>query len=495
VERNLLVVQDIGIDRRKLFFSTLWSAAGSWGRQFLSLLILIVSARLLSPSEIGLISIPAVLLMVKESSLDWALNETLVRRLELTSAQLTSAFWFSVLIGTALAVLLVAVGNWIGSVIGEPAFAEINAALAVCYPLAGAATVFEAKLRRDLDFHVLAIRPLVALAIAGIISVGMILAGFGVWALVAQIVIEKLVGCLLLLRVGHWLPGISLSWSHVRTLLPDFLNIAGAQFLSQGARNLDRLVVGLFFAPAAMGAYMLACRVVETATTLLLQGANKVAYVLFARLQGENEQLLIAFNKASKVTAFIAVPAFVGLSLLAPDVVEFMFGPQWELAGHLLQILVLTGIPQVIAGYTDSITRATGKANWFLANMGISGLVAVIFLMLVIQTGSTHMGPMVIAAVPLVREATALFVGLLIVRSVLNAPVSQLLRCMLPIIFSVLVMGLLIEAARPAVTENFGQPGDLFICILLGMLTYASSILLTARPSLLRTWAFVRELR
>jgi O-antigen/teichoic acid export membrane protein len=217
--------------------------------------------------------------------------------------------------------------------------------------------------------------------------------------------------------------------------------------------------------------------------------------VLFARLQGENEQLLIAFNKASKVTAFIAVPAFVGLSLLAPDVVEFMFGPQWELAGHLLQILVLTGIPQVIADYTDSITRATGKANWFLANMGISGLVAVIFLMLVIQTGSTHMGPMVIAAVPLVREATALFVGLLIVRSVLNAPVSQLLRCMLPIIFSVLAMGLLIEAARPAVTENFGQPGALFICILLGMLTYASSILLTARPSLLRTWAFVRELR
>jgi len=490
VERNLLVVQDIGIDRRKLFFSTLWSAAGSWGRQFLSLIVLIVSARLLSPSEIGLISIPAVLLMVKESSLDWALNETLVRRLELTSAQLTSAFWFSVLIGAALAVLLVAVGNWTGSVIGEPAFAEINAALAICYPLAGAATVFEAKLRRDLDFHVLAIRPLVALAIAGIVSVGMILAGFGAWALVAQIVIEKLVGCLLLLRVGHWLPGFSLSWSHVRMLLPDFLNIAGAQFLSQGARNLDRLVVGLFFTPAAMGAYMLACRVVETATTLLLQGANKVAYVLFARLQGENEQLLIAFNKASEVTAFVAVPAFVGLSLLAPDVVEFMFGPQWELAGDLLQILILTGIPQVIAGYTDSITRATGKANWFLANMGVSGLVAVIFLMLVFR-----MGPMAIAAVPLIREATALFVGLLIVRSVLNAPVSQLLRCLLPIIFSVLVMGSLIEVARPAVTENFGQPGALFICILLGVLTYASSIILTARPSLLRTWAFVRELR
>jgi hypothetical protein len=68
VERNLLVVQGSGIDRRTLFFSALWSTAGSWGRQFLSLLILIVSivsARLLSPLEIGLISIPAILLLIE----------------------------------------------------------------------------------------------------------------------------------------------------------------------------------------------------------------------------------------------------------------------------------------------------------------------------------------------------------------------------------------------------------------------------------------------
>jgi O-antigen/teichoic acid export membrane protein len=330
----------------------------------------------------------------------------------------------------------------------------------------------------------------VALSIAGIVSLGMILAGFGVWALVAQIVIEKLVGLALLLRVSRWLPGLSLSRSHVRTLLPDFLSISGAQFLSQGARNLDRLVVGLLFTPAVMGAYILACRVVETATTLLLQGANKVAYVVFSRLQGETEQLRNALNKASEATAFVAVPAFVGLSLLAPDVVELMFGPQWEQTGHLLQILILTGIPQVIAGYTDSVARATGKANWFLANMGISALATAIFLLIVYR-----MGPMEIAFAPLVRETAGLIVGLLIVRTVIKAPVSQLFRCLLPIIFSVVVMGLLIEAARPAVIENFGQPGSLFIYILLGIVTYASSILLTARPSLLRAWAFVRELR
>lgn len=479
-----------GIDGRKFLSSALWSAAGSWGRQFLSLLILIVSARLLSPAEIGLISIPAILLMIKEASLDWALNETLVRRPELSKSQLTSAFWFSVLIGAAVGLFLAAGGGWIGDLIGEPTFLAINAALAICYPLAGASAVFEAKLRRDLDFQVLAIRPLVALSVAGAAGIALILAGYGVWGLVAQIVVEKLVGFLLLLRVGHWRPGLSVSRHDIRPLLPDFLSIAGAQLLSHGARNLDRLAVGILFPPAITGAYILACRVVETATTLLLQGANKVVYVLFSRLQGESEQLHGALNRASEVTAMVAVPAFAGLSVLASDVVIMLFGRQWADTGTLLQVLILAGIPQVIAGYTDSVARAIGKANLFLANTGVTLMITTVYL--VIVAGG---GPMAIASVPLVREATGLVVGLLIVRTVIQAPVTQLLRSLLPIIFSVIVMAALLETARPAVVESFGQPASLAICILMGIAVYASTILLTARSSLLRTLAFVREIR
>jgi PST family polysaccharide transporter len=478
------------MDRKKFFHSVLWSAAGNWGRQFLSLVVLIISARLLSPAEIGLISIPAILLMIKESSLDWALNETLVRSKELTGAQLTSAFWFSVLIGFVLAIALAAAGGLIGSLIGESTFPGINAALAICYPLAGASAVFEAKLRRDFDFQSLAIRPLVALSVAGIAGITLILAGYGVWALVAQVIIEKLVGFLLLIRVSRWVPGWSISREHIRPLLPDFLSIAGAQFLAHGARNLDRLVIGALFSPAVLGAYILACRIVETATALLLQGAGRVVYVLFARLQDEKEQLRNALNKASEVTAIVAIPAFVGLSVLAPDVVTLLFGHQWEQTGALLQVLILAGIPQVLAGYAGSVARAVGKSNWFLANMGITALVTAISLLFV-----AHMGPMAIASVPLIREATGLVVGLLIVRTVIKAPVSPLLRCLLPIIFSVMVMAALVGIARPSVIESVGQPGSLVICVLLGIAIYASSILLTARPSLLRSWAFMREMR
>jgi O-antigen/teichoic acid export membrane protein len=477
------------IDTRKFIFSALWSAAGGWGRQIVSLLILIVSARLLTPAEFGLISIPAIVLMVKESSLDWAMGETLVRRADLGAAQLASAFWFNVSIGLALAAALVAGGGAVGGLIGEPRFAAINAALAVCYPLGSAAAVLEAKLRRDLDFRILAIRPLVALSLAGAVSIAMILLGFGVWALVAQIVVEKLAGLALLLAAGGYRPGLALARAHVRPLLPDFLSISGAQLLSQGARNIDRIAVGLFFPPAVLGAYMLACRVLETSATLLLQGANKVAYVLFSRLQDDREQIGVALVRASEMTAIVAVPAFVGLSLLAPEVVTLMFGDRWIEAGVLLQILILTAIPQVLAGYTDSVARATGRANWFLVNMGLSAAVTVAFL-----AAALPHGPLVVASVPLVREVAGMIIGLLIVRTAVAVPVGPLLRGFLPVILSAALMAVAIKAVRPVIPDSAGQVGALALCIFVGVVTYAFSILLTARTSLSRTWAFVRKM-
>jgi O-antigen/teichoic acid export membrane protein len=481
-----------GLDRRAFLIGIIWSAAGSWGRQFLSLIILVVSARLLSPAEFGLISIPAIFLMVKEASLDWALNETLVRTPDLTDRQLNSAFWFSVLIGAVLAMVILVCGGWIAAATGTSAFASINASLLLCYPLTGATAVLEAKLRRDLGFRVLAIRPAIALLTAGAVSIAMILAGFGVWALVAQIVVEKAVGSLLLLRVSSWRPNLTFSRSHITGLMPDFLSIAGAQLLSHGARNIDRIVIGIFFSPAVLGAYVLAGRIVETATSLLLQGVNRVTYVLFSKLQGETGQLQVALRTVSETTAIIAIPAFVGLSLLAPDVVPLLFGQQWEAAGILLQILILAGIPQVIAGYTDSIARATGNANLFLSNMAVTATITATALGL---TLALQAGPATIAAVPLVRETAGLIGGLLIVHFVVKIPVAQLLRSILPVLCSVAIMLGVVQTAQPTIEDNFRQPTVLVICIFLGVATYASSILLTARASISRIWAFVRELR
>jgi O-antigen/teichoic acid export membrane protein len=477
------------IDRREFLIGTLWLAAGSWGRQFLSLLILVVSARLLPPAEFGLISIPALFLMVKEASLDWAMNETLVRKPDLTDHHLNSAFWFSVLIGAVLAMLILVCGDWIAAAFGTPDFASINASLLLCYPLTGATTVLEAKLRRDLGFRVLAIRPAIALLIAGTVTVTMILAGFGVWALVAQIVIEKAVGSLLLLRVSPWRPSLTFSRPHITGLMPDFVSVAGAQLLSHGARNIDRIVIGIFFPPAVLGAYVFAGRIVETVTTLLLQGINRVTYVLFSKLQNESEQLQAALKTVSEVTAIFAVPAFIGLFLVAPDVVPLLFGKEWEEAGTLLQILILAGIPQVIAGYTDSIARVTGNANFFLANMAFTATITAVCVALALQ-----IGPTTIAAVPLVRETAGLIGGLLIVHFVVKAPVAQLLRSILPVLCSVVVMVGVVQTVQPTIEDNFRQPAVLVICISMGIATYASSILLTARASLSRIWAFVREL-
>jgi len=480
-----------GADNRKIVFGAVWSTAGNWGRQILSLLILVVSARLLSPTEIGLFAIPAIMLMVKEGSLDWAMSETIVRHPDLTETHLSSAFWFSVLIGCMLAALVVACAHRIGLIYGEPLITSLLVATAVSYPLAGALAVYEARLRRELDFQILALRPLIALSIAGFVGIAMIFGGFGVWALVAQQITEKVVSLVLLITVSNWRPSPALSVAHLRSLFPDLLNIGGAQLLSICARNFDRAIISLFFSPAVLGAYVMGCRILETATALLLQGANKVAYVLFARLQRQEEELQKVFNKALECTAMVAIPAFVGLSTLAPDVVLLLFGPKWIETGPLLTILILAGIPQVVAGYSDSVTRATGNGNWFLLNTGLAAIFSGVFVLCAVQ-----FGPTAIAASPLIRETVGLIAGLFIVNRLINVQITRTLRGLVPILFSVVVMTGALQAVRSTFgLPALGLPASVLLYTALGAVVYFLSMLLTARSSLSRLWALARELR
>jgi PST family polysaccharide transporter len=480
----------VSTDRRKILFGVVWSAAGNWGRQFLSLLILVVTARLLSPAEIGLFAVAAILTMLKEGSLDWAMNETVVRHPELTEQHLCSALWFSVMTGCALAVLVIACSHWIGSIYGEPLVASLLAVTTLSYPLGGALAVYEAKFRRDLDFRILALRPLAALSLAGAVGITMIHAGFGVWALVAQQITEKAVSLAMLAAFSRWRPQLSISRAHLRTLVPDFCSLAGAQLVGQVGRQFDRVAISLFFTPAILGAYALGWRILETTTALLLQGVNRVAYVLFARLQQDEAQLQRALNMACECTAMLAVPAFVGLSVLATDLVPLLFGEQWTGTGQMMQVLILAGIPQVIAGYLDSVTRATGHRHWYLANKALGTAAVVAFVLSTVQ-----FGPTVVAASPLVGETVSVAVGLLILTRRVNVPVARMLRGLIPVFVAVAVMAIVLQAIRPDLLSAFGPVPALLFCVVLGVVVYAPLILLMARSSLSRTWALVRALR
>ncbi len=206
---------------------------------------------------------------------------------------------------------------------------------------------------------------------------------------------------------------------------------------------------------------------------------NAVAFPTFSRLQQDPKRMRRAFYKVTQFTSLLAFPVFIGMAILASDLIPAIFGEEWAPSVPVMQILALMGILQSVLVFNGSIIKAFGKPSWQFAILFLTSICSVIGFLLVVQWG--------IVAV----AASFVIVGFLL------APISyfaahKLLRIDFKIYFKQLAAPLLASLAMVGVIVGLkyilrDQELHLFvklpIYIIPGALTYLLVILLIA-PSL-----------
>jgi len=232
--------------------------------------------------------------------------------------------------GGAIWLVLHAVTGAIGATSDEPALRDMFQSLAIL-PLLGALTVVpSAALRREGRQAPLVAASAAGFAAGGGIAVSLAWAGAGPWSLVAQIIVQRLVECVVLWGI----PGerIGLAWSrrHFVDLVGAFDRRALGAAWPAVSRYGPCLVVGLTLGPAATGLYMLAGRLAEALADIFLAGEDSQAPREIVR-------------RACRV----ALPAVLASTLLAialPPLLDL----RWWGAVLPAQILLLGAIPSAI---------------------------------------------------------------------------------------------------------------------------------------------------
>src|SRR6185437_6242767 len=83
-----------------------WSAISQFGRRILSLVTNIVLARLLAPSDFGLVAMAAVVLGFMEMFRDLGTGSAVVRHQDLSPTAISSVFWLNAAFGASTTIVL-----------------------------------------------------------------------------------------------------------------------------------------------------------------------------------------------------------------------------------------------------------------------------------------------------------------------------------------------------------------------------------------------------
>jgi O-antigen/teichoic acid export membrane protein len=458
--------------------SVTWSAARKWGVRLISFLVMLILARLVSPGSFGLVAYATVFTAFAQIFVDQGFSDAIVQFPKLEREHLDTAFWVSILTGAILTVVGITASGLIANIFREPDLKPIVSWLSLIFILSSLSSVQQSILRRELAFKQLTIRSLTATIVSGIVAVVMAFLGFGVWSLVAKLLVEAIVSVIALWQVSNWRPSFHFSKESFKELFSYGINIVGGDFVDFLSVHSDDFLIGYFLGTVVLGYYTLAYNLLIVMTDLLVSVPNAVAFPVFSKIQDDPERLKSAFYEVTLLQSLMAFPLFLGVSAVAPEAVRVLYGDKWITSIPVVQILMLMGIVRSASYFYSSIFRAAGKPFWRFGIYALTAALNVVGFLLVVR-----MGIVAVAISYVVVSYGLMPLYFLLIRNLIHVTIRSHLNQYVPALISSLIMIAIVFLLKYGIGDNLLLPVRLFILVIVGAGTYVVSIRVI-RPSL-----------
>jgi PST family polysaccharide transporter len=476
--------------QRQATLATLWRTVERGATQGISFLVVVVLARLLGPSDYGLVALAASVAALGQMLLEQTFSEALIQARTVEPPHVSSVFWMLLCSGLIAAGVLLIAADWFGELFGVPELPPVLRALSPLMVLTALYAVPAAMFRRDLDFRALAKASMSGSFLGGAVAVPMAFAGFGAWSLVANLLVQKAVVTAEVWRHSGFRPRLLYSHRHLMSLWSygqyTFLLRVAAYVAAQG----PRMLIGYLFGTAALGAFSFGLRMVDTLYQLLTLPAANVMVPVVARIRDEPKRFERAVLSATMLVATITVPIFVGLSLIAPVAVPLLFGQHWAESAVILQIIGFVGISNSIAQINRSVLAGLGRPD---INLAMNVTAAIANVGLVLLTAPWGLTATAIAFVA--RGYVVMPIVLVVMTRLTGIGVAAQARVYCPVAVAAAVMALCVEGLLRGLGAGLSPAALTAAAVACGAASYVLALCLFGRPALKLGASILADLR
>ena len=406
---------DHGLGSRALS-SFFWSYGGAISGRILFFAATLILARLLTPSQFGLVAFVIAILTYLDNLADLGVGQALVYRKDGREIEVAStAFWVGI-IGSIVAILLVAAAApFLGRIGPDPSVSLIFVVLSFNFLLRSFGSVHRYLVVHALEFRKLVLAEFFSQLTKGGLSVALALSGFGVWSIVIGQLAGTFVWSGILWAATRWRPRLIVRRAHLRSLAAFGLAIGVIGITGQASHNIDYIIVGARLGAQQLGYYSLAFRIPEIAILEIFVILQSILFPYFARLKdgakphGEEDlaTMRAAYGQALRIGGLVSYPLGFGMAALAGPLILVVYGHEWKPSIVPLALVAVWTSFSAIAGIGSTAFKAMGRARllttmamvevgltipalWFVAPHGINAvagaLVAIKLVYLTIQS-------------------------------------------------------------------------------------------------------------
>ena len=363
----------------------LWSAIERFSVQAVQFIFQIILARLLSPSDYGLIAMLAIFMAIAQAFIDSGFTNALIKKLDRTDKDFSTVFYFNLFISIVIYILLYLGAPFIAKFYRTSDLTDITRVYMLSLPIIALGAIQRTQFTIKVNFKDQAIASFSGALAGGIVGIILATQGYGAWALVGSALATNIVTTIIFWIRSTWRPRWEFSIVSLRTMFSFGSKLLFSGLLDTAYRNLYQFVIGRRFSKQDLGYYSRADQFAQFPSSNITGIMQRVTYPILCTIADDDEKLLAAYRQYIKLAAYIIFPLMIGLAAIAKPLINVVLGQKWQFASIILQILCFSYLWYPIHAINLNLLMVKGRSDLFLRVEIIKKVVGICILLIVMN--------------------------------------------------------------------------------------------------------------
>lgn len=343
-----------------------WSFLIQLSFQIIGFVVSVILARILSPSDFGILGILTIFINLSKKVTDGGLAASLIRSKEIDDKDFSTVFYFNLGCSIFLYVLLFLFSPIIASFFEVPLVEDLLKVHGLSLIISAFTITQSVRLNKDLKFKTQFKILLPSLLLSGGIGIISAYLGYGVWSLVIKEISFAFFASIQLWLYSKWKP----LWLFDKNVFKKHFSfgykLVLTDLVSQFFKDSYKAIISKSFSPAQLGYFTRAKSMEELPNSIVFNTINRVLFPLLSTVQNDPVRLKTVYSQIIKTVTFLVTPFLMLLHLIAEPLFIFLLTEKWLPAVPFFRILLIAGMIAPLQPYLLNICKVLGRSDLVL---------------------------------------------------------------------------------------------------------------------------------
>lgn len=443
--------------------------------QAISFIISLILARMLTPQLYGTVALVLVFINLANVLVNSGLGEACVQDKNAGQLEFSTMFYCSLAFSATLYLLLFILAEPIAMFYNDSSLCIVIRVLSIQIPLSSIKTIQQAYVSKHMMFKKFFFSTLGGTVSSGIVGIAMAYAGFGVWALVAQHLINSAIDMLVLFITVPWRPQKLFNVSVAKKLCGYGWKLMASSFLSELYTELRSLIIGKKYSSADLAYYNKGNQFPSLAITSINASISSVLFPAMSSVSDSVKRLKEVTSQSMKIASYIIFPIMVGLFGIAEPLIRFLLTDKWINCVPYLRLCCIYWMIQPIQTANIQAIKAAGRSDICLKLEIIKKIIGLALLF-----GSMHFGVFAVVFSNVIFATISMLINIMPNKKLIKYGYKEQFKDILPSLFiSVLMLIAVMQVGKLAIPDLM----LLILQIIVGVIVYLVLSILTKNTS------------